>query len=405
MIYSKSLIKTQKETPKDADSVSSALLTRGCYIDKEVSGIYSILPLGERVIQKITNIIREEMNNIGGQEISMPALQPKELWEASGRWNKMDPPLFKLKDRHDKELALGSTHEEIIVDLIKDRISSFKELPQMLYQIQTKFRNEMRSTGGLLRVREFLMKDAYSFHATEEDFNQYYQKVTEAYQKIFKRVGINTRIVEAHSGSIGGNKSNEFMLLSETGEDKVYLCGGCDWAANVELVTDIKKCPACGGEIKQSNAIEIAHIFMLGDLYSKEMGATFTDTDGKNKHFIMGCYGIGIGRLMAAIVEANHDEYGIIWPENIAPFKVYLAELKSGEGKKVYDELKNKGIEVLYDDRKVTAGVKFSDVDLLGIPWRLVISEKTKSDVEIKKRSPKESRVISLDKAIEELRK
>ena len=409
MIYSKSFIKTQKETSKDADSISSALLTRGCFIDKEISGIYSILPLGEKVIQKIADIIREEMNHIGGQEISMPALQPKELWDESGRWNKMDPPLFKLKDRHDKELALGSTHEEVIVDLVRDRISSFKDLPQMLYQIQTKFRNEMRSTGGLLRVREFLMKDAYSFHSKEEDFNQYYQKVTEAYQKIFKRVGINARMVEANSGSIGGNKSNEFMLLSETGEDKVYLCGGCDWAANAELVTNIKKCPACGGEIKQSNAIEIAHIFMLGDLYSKKMAAAFTDTDGKNKHFIMGCYGIGIGRLMAAIVEANHDEAGIIWPESIAPANVYLAELKSGEGKRVCDELIKEGIEVLYDDRDVSAGVKFSDADLLGIPFRLVVSEKTGDKIEIKKRGDPpaggESRVISLDKAIEELRK
>ena len=405
MIYSKSFIKTFKETPKDADSISSALLTRGCFIDKEISGIYSILPLGEKVIQKISDIIRQEMNNIGGQEISMPALQPKELWDESGRWNKMDPPLFKLKDRHDKELALGSTHEEVIVDLIKDRISSFKDLPQMLYQIQTKFRNEMRSTGGLLRVREFLMKDAYSFHADEADFNQYYQKVTEAYQKVFKKVGISTRMVEAHSGSIGGKKSNEFMLLSETGEDKVFLCGACDWAANAELVTDINKCPSCGGEIKQSNAIEIAHIFMLGDLYSKKMGATFADMDGKNKNFIMGCYGIGIGRLMAAIVEVNNDESGIIWPESIAPVKVYLAELKSGQGKKVYDELTKSGIDVLYDDRDVSAGIKFSDADLLGVPYRIVVSEKTKNDVEIKKRGQKESRVISLDKVIEELRK
>ena len=405
MIYSKSLIKTQKETPKDADSISSALLLRGGYIDRLTAGVYSMLPLGWKVLEKITNIIREEMNNIDGQEVLLPTMQPKELWEETGRWKTIDPPLFKFKDRHNKELALGSTHEEVVVDLACDRISSFKELPQMLYQIQTKFRNEMRSTGGLLRVREFLMKDAYSFHKNEDDLMKYYAKMSEAYRKIFKRVGVEIKIVEAHSGSIGGKKSQEFMLLSKTGEDKVYLCGACDWAANAELVTDINDCPACGGEIKWLNAIEVGHIFILSDLYSKKMGALFTDTDGKQKPFIMGTYGIGIGRLMAAVVEANHDEYGIIWPENIAPFKVYLVELVNGKGKEIYEKFSKEGIEVLYDDRDTSAGVKFSDADLLGIPYRIVVSEKTKGDVEIKKRGEKESRVISLDKAIEELRK
>ncbi|MGA2666556.1 MAG: proline--tRNA ligase [Patescibacteria group bacterium] len=403
MRYSKSLIKTQRETPKEADNISSALLLRGGYIDQEMSGVYSLLPLGWRVITKISQIIREEMDAIGGQEIFLPALQPKELWEESGRWNTMDPPLLKLKDRHDKELALGSTHEEVIVDLVQDRISSFKELPQMLYQIQTKFRNEQRFTGGLLRTKEFLMKDAYSFHADQKEFEAYYEKVIIAYRKIFKRMGRDVHLVSSHSGSIGGKKSNEFMLLSETGENTIYICGACDYAVNVELTSDLDKCPSCGGAVKSLKAIEIAHIFMLDDLYSKKMNAAFTDSDGKMKNFIMGCYGIGIPRLMAAIVEVSHDDYGIIWPESIAPFKTVLIDLTDGKADKVYEKMVQSGLDVLYDDRETAAGVKFADADLLGIPYRLVVSEKTGEKIEVKKRTEKETKILAVDEVIAEL--
>jgi len=404
MRYSKAFIKTFKETPREADNISSALLLRGGYIDQEISGVYSLLPLGWRVITKISNIIREEMDAIGGQEVFLPVLQPKELWEESGRWNTMDPPLFKLKDRHDKELALGSTHEEVIVDLARDRISSFKELPQMLYQIQTKFRNEQRFTGGLLRNKEFLMKDAYSFHADQKEFEEYYEKVTEAYRNIFKRMGLEIHLVSAHSGSIGGKKSNEFMLLSETGESTIYLCGACDYAVNAELTTDIKICPACGGEIKEAKAIEVAHIFMLDDLYSQKMGAVFTDPGGKQKNFIMGCYGIGIPRLLAAVVEISHDNNGIIWPETIAPYQAYLADLTGGKADEVYEKLTKAGVEVFYDDREVSAGVKFADADLLGFPYRLIVSDKTsEGTIEVKKRTEKNSRILAVDKLISEL--
>lgn len=403
MKFSKSLIKTYRETPKEAENISSALLLRGCYIDQEMSGVYSLLPLGYRVIEKICQIIRDEMNAIDGQEVFLPAIQPKELWESSARWNTMDPPLFKLKDRHDKEMALGSTHEEVIVDLVKDRISSFKELPQSLYQIQTKFRNEQRFTGGLLRTREFLMKDGYSFHADEADFEDYYQKVITAYKKIFKRMDLNVHLVNSHSGSIGGKKSNEFMLLSETGENTIYLCGACDFAVNAELTTNVKACPQCGGTIKTAKAIEVAHVFMLGDLYSKKMNATFTNRDGKQKNFVMGCYGIGIPRLMAAAVEVSHDDYGIIWPKAIAPFKAILLDLTADhQGEKVYEEL-SKNIEILYDDREVAAGVKFSDADLLGIPYRLVVSDKTESKIELKKRGEKEVKLLDIDSTKAEL--
>lgn len=404
MRYSKSFIKTFKETPREADNISSALFLRGGYIDQELSGVYSFLPLGFKVINKISNIIREEMNAIGGQEVFLPVLQPKELWEESGRWNTMDPPLFKLKDRHDKELALGSTHEEVIVDLVRDRISSFKELPQMFYQIQTKFRNEQRFTGGLLRNKEFLMKDAYSFHSDRAEFEKYYEKVIGAYRKIFKRMDLDVHLANSHSGSIGGKKSNEFMLISETGENTIYLCGACDYAVNAELTTDVKTCPACGGEIKEAKAIEVAHIFMLDDLYSKKMGAFFTDKDGKKKNFIMGCYGIGIPRLMAAAIEISHDNNGIIWPEAIAPFEVYLIDLTNGKAEKIYEKLIEAGIEVFYDDREVSAGVKFADADLLGIPYRLVVSEKIPDgEIEVKKRREKETKNFAVDKIIDEL--
>lgn len=405
MRYSKSFIKTFKEAPREAENISTALLLRGGFIDKEASGIYSFLPMGWRVTQKISQIIREEMNNLGGQEILMPSMQPKELWLETERWDKMEPPLFKVKDRHEKEFALASTHEEAIVDLMRDRISSFRELPFMLYQIQEKFRNELRFTGGLLRTREFLMKDAYSFHADQKDFDDFYKKVIAAYEKIFERCGLKIKLVEAHSGSIGGKKSNEFMVLSEAGEDRIFLCGACDWAANAELVKDFRSCPACGGEIKEARAIEVGHVFALGDLYSKKMKATFTDRDGKEKNFIMGCYGIGIGRLLSAAVEENHDNKGIIWPAEIAPARVYLIDLEGSQGEKIYDTLSKSGIEVLFDDREVSAGVKFSDADLLGLPYRIVISEKTlkENKVELKKRDSKESTLIDIDKVSQEL--
>lgn len=400
MRYSQAFIKTTKESPRDVDTISATLLIRAGFIDQEMSGVYSLLPLGWRVMQKITAIIRHEMDAIDGQEINLPALQPKELWQESDRWNKIDPPLFKLKDRHGKDLALGSTHEEVIVDLVRDRINSYHELPQMLYQIQNKFRNELRSTGGLLRVREFLMKDAYSFHQNQKDLDNYYQKVIVAYRKIYSQAGLNVHLVEADPGTIGGKKSHEFMVIAGTGEDKFYLCGACDFAVNLELATELKKCPICGGQVKIYKAIEVGHIFMLGDLYSKKMKANFMNDAGKQKPLVMGCYGIGVGRLMGAVAEICHDQQGLIWPNKIAPFQVYLAELVKGEGKKVYHELTKSGVEVLYDDREVSAGVKFADADLLGIPVRIVISGKTLKDnqVEMKLRNEKEINLVDMAK-------
>ncbi|MEK7143035.1 MAG: proline--tRNA ligase [Patescibacteria group bacterium] len=399
MRYSQAFIKTTKETPRGADTISAALLARAGFIDQEMSGVYTLLPLGWRVAQKIISIVRAQMNLIGAQEIMMPTLQPKELWLESGRWDKIDPPLFKLKDRHGKELALGSTHEEVIVDLVRDRINSFRELPQMLYQIQNKFRNEQRSTGGLLRVREFLMKDAYSFHQNQEDLDDYYQKVIVAYRKIYSQAGLDVHLVEADSGTIGGEKSHEFMTLAETGEDRIFLCGACDWAVNLELVKDIKKCPDCGNKVNVYSSIEVGHIFMLGGLYAKKMKAEFLDSKGKKQPFIMGCYGIGIGRLIGAIAQTHNDQQGLIWPREIAPYQIYLAELVKGKGEKIYQELTKSGVEVLYDDREISAGIKFAEADLLGIPIRVVISEKTLKEgkVEMKLRNEKAAKLVDLE--------
>jgi len=396
--------KALKKAPREAETISHKLLIRGGFIDHQLSaGIYSFLPLGWRVHRKIEKIIREEMNAIGGQEVFLPTLQPKEIWLKSERWEKMDPPLLKLKDRHEREFALGPTHEEVITDLAARHIKSYRDLPLYLFQIQNKFRNEMRSTGGLLRVREFMMKDLYSFHENENDLDDYYQKVYQAYLKIFKRCGFEALAVEAESGSIGGEFCHEFMMACSTGEDKVVVCQKCHWASNLTAVGEKKECPACGGKTEMVRGIENGHIFKLGTVYSEKMGAYFTDRKGEKKPIVMGCYGIGLGRLMATIVEASHDERGIIWPKSVAPFDAHLLAISNQQSAiskfadKVYNELLNSKVDVLYDDREeISAGEKFADADLIGIPVRLIISEKTKDKIEWCERDKKKIELLSL---------
>jgi len=411
MRFSRLFTKILKETPKDADNVSSAFLMRAGFIDKLSSGVFSFLPLGFRVLDKIATIIRKEMNDLGGQEILMPAMIPKDLWEETGRWTEIDPPLFRIEDRHRRLYGLGSTHEEVVVDLARTRISSYQELPFMVYQIQDKFRNEMRSTGGLLRVREFWMKDAYSFHASAEDLDRYYEKIKQSYLKIFSCMELLPKVLEASSGTIGGKISNEFAVLAATGEDTVIFCKACDWAANIEVASDQKSCPECKGDLLREKGIEVGHIFKLGIKYSEPMKLFFTDQKGEKKPVFMGCYGIGLGRLMATVVEASHDEKGIIWPESIAPYQVHLLSIGLEDKKvearaeKVYNQLVSAGIEVLYDDREESAGIKFAEADLIGIPKRLVISPKTleKDSIEIKKRSEKESKLVKIEKLTKKL--
>jgi len=408
MRYSQLIGRALKTPPKEAETISHKLLTQAGFIDRQLSaGIYSFLPLGWKVMNNIMDIIKEEMNNIGGQEVFLPTLQPKELWEKSDRWEHIDPPLFKLKDRHEKELGLGSTHEEVITDLVTHFVQSYKDLPLYLYQIQNKFRNEMRSTGGLLRVREFMMKDLYSFNTRDKDLDDFYLKVVEAYKKIFTRCGLVTKIVDAQSGSIGGNFSNEFMMLCPTGEDKVLCCTKCDWAENEEKGKE-EKCPKCGGELEESSAIENGHVFKLGTRYSEKLGAYFTSELGEKKPIVMGCYGIGVGRLMATIVESNNDEKGIVWPKEVAPYHVHLMNLghttdNIQQSNDIYAKLTEKGIEVLYDDRDASAGEKFADCDLIGLPIRLIVSEKTQGKIEFKKRNEEKSEILTLEEVLEKL--
>ena len=406
------LSKTKKQPPKGAATISHQYLVRADFVDQLAAGIYTYLPLGWRVYKKIENIIREEMDNLGAQELLMPALIPKTLWEETRRWEAMDPPLFVVKDRHGKEYGLGSTHEEVITDLVRKRIQSYQDLPFSLYQIQNKFRNEMRSTGGLLRVREFIMKDLYSFHATEKELKKYYEKAKQAYINIFHRCGLIVTAVEAESGSIGGSISHEFMLLAKTGEDKVAMCPKCGFGANLEKIGDTRVCPECGSPLEVKSCIEAGHTFYLGDKYSADLKASFVDKDGQTKPIQMGCYGIGLGRLMAAIVEASHDKQGIIWPQAVAPFKVHLVALFDSSGKvkeeadKIYLNCKKQDIEILYDDRDKSPGEKFADADLIGVPLRVVISEKTLTDkkAEIKKRKSQKVALVLISDLISKLK-
>lgn len=362
------------------------------------------MPLGWRVHKNIEQIIRQEMNAIGAQELMMPVLQPKRLLQATGHWGGFGSLLFKTKDRAGRIFGLSPTHEGVITNLVKKRVSSYKELPLALYQIQIKFRNEMRATGGLLRTREFIMKDLYSFHSSQKDLNVFYEKVKRAYLRIFKRCGLSVKVVEAEGGAIGGQKSHEFMFLARSGEDKIVLCSSCGYGVNFELVGAIKNCPDCGSGIEIKRAIEGSHVFDLGVKYSKAMKAVFRTRGGKQKFVLMGCYGIGLGRLMAAVVESSHDSQGIIWPDEIAPYQVHLLGLgeENSEVQKrvgaIYKQLKSRGIEVLYDDRRdVGSGEKLVEVDLIGIPWRVVVSEKTaaKDRLEIKRRGEKKVRLVT----------
>ena len=403
MRQSQLFCKTQRSAPKEAETISHKYLTRADFIEQSFSGVYRLLPLGYRVFKKIEEIIRKEMQNLGAQEVLLPVLQNKSLWLETKRWQTIDPPLFKLKDRHDKETALGPTHEEEITDLFRKRIKSYQDLPLYIFQIQNKFRNEMRSTGGLLRTREFFMKDLYSFHADEEDLRDFYEKVKKAYSKIFEKCGLKSICVEASSGTIGGELSHEFMVPSPIGEDKIVICKKCGLAANVEKTGEIKNCKNCKTLLERKSCIEIGHIFNLGTKYSKEMKAEYSAKDGKTLPVVMGCYGIGLPRLMATIVELNHDERGIIWPKEVAPFTLHLIRIENNDkvknaAEKLYNDLLKKGVDVLYDDRGKTPGEKFADSDLIGIPQRWVISEKTlkENSVEIKMRDKKEVKLVKI---------
>ena len=406
MHQSQLFTKTQKNAPKDEASKNAQLLIRAGFVDKLMAGVYTILPFGWRVLKKIENIIREEMNDIGGQELFMPTLQPKENWEETGRWKTMDD-LYKVKDVSNREFALGPTHEEVIVPLVKKYIQSYRDLPFSAYQFQNKFRMELRAKSGLLRGREFLMKDLYSFHLSEEDLDVYYEKAKCAYFKIWNRAGIGekTYLTFASGGSFS-KYSHEFQTLTAAGEDTIYICEKCNQAINKEIIAAVKICPNCRkADFREEKAVEVGNIFKLGTKYSKPFDLNVIDEKGKKVPVIMGCYGIGLQRLMGAIVELNNDKNGIIWPESVAPFQVHLISLgKNREAEKIYKNLEKNNIEVLYDDREdASAGAKFADADLIGIPWRMVVSEKSLAGggVEVKRRNKQKSEIVKFEKLIQ----
>jgi prolyl-tRNA synthetase len=386
--------KTRKEAPKDEVSKNAELLIRAGYVHKEMAGVYSYLPLGLRVLNKIENIIREEMNAIGGQEIQMTALQDRNLWEKTDRWDdaKVDN-WFKTKLKNGSELGLGFTHEEAITNIMTGHISSYKDLPIYAYQIQTKFRNETRAKSGIMRGREFSMKDMYSFSATEEDLDIFYEKAKQAYKNIFERAGLGDKtFVTFASGGVFSKYSHEFQTLSEAGEDTVYLSREKGIAVNKEVLNDevLKDLGLNRDGLEEVHSVETGNIFKLGTRFSAPLGLNYKDERGEQKPVVMGSYGIGPGRLMGTIVESFADDRGIVWPESVAPFKVHLIDLREKEASdKLYEKLTGMGIEVLYDDREASAGEKFGGSDLIGIPYRVVVSGKTiqseKFEVKVRK--------------------
>jgi prolyl-tRNA synthetase len=558
MRVSKLFGKTLREVPSDADTISHQYLLRAGMINQLTSGVYSLMPLGRRVLVKIEEIIRDEMNAAGGQEVIMPVLHPLEIWQKSGREAGFGETLFHLKDRRGHNLVLGPTHEEIITDLVSHYVQSYRDLPQLLYQIQDKFRDEPRPRGGLLRVREFIMKDLYSFDVDEKGLDISYQKMKQAYINLYARCGLPALLVDADSGAIGGKDSQEFMLVAESGEDEIIFCESCKIAANVEkmvsvksklkieaplpleevstpglktieeiskflkvspnhtlkavlyvangefvmavirgdleindiklrkilhctdlnlageaevtaagivsgfvspvglkskikvigddsvveginfvaggnkkdvhyknavylrdfkvdLLQDIAKakpgdgCPSCGGKLSATRGIEVGHIFKLGTVLTEKLGARFLDTDGVSKPIVMGCYGIGVGRMLAAAIEQNHDDKGIIWPLPIAPYQIHLTGLFMDNPKvveaadKLYQDLQDQGLEVIFDDRLESPGVKFNDADLIGIPFRITLSPRTLegNNVEFKRRTDKKAQIMPLSSIVQ----
>lgn len=392
--------KILKNISQEESSKNARLLLKAGYINKVAAGVYTLLPLGLKVMAKIENIVREEMNKVGGQEILMPSLSPKDVWQATDRWDSFDA-LFKLKASDSREYALGATHEEVVVPLMKQYISSYKDLPISVYQIQNKFRNEKRAKAGLLRGREFLMKDMYSFHLEQTDLDDYYKKVIQAYFKIYERLGLQEKTYLTYaSGGDFSQYSHEFQTECASGEDDIYLCQKCKIAVNQEIIEEQNVCPQCGNkELIVKKGIEVGNIFKLGSRFSAPFKLQLDKKD-----LLMGCYGLGISRIMGAIVEVMGQDDKMIWPEMLAPFKVHLIDLNcKEEADKVYEKLVNNKIDVLYDDRdKLRAGEKFAEADLIACQYRLVISSKTieRNALELKKSNQAEAQLLSIDEIL-----
>ena len=381
MQLSKYPLITYKETPVDAELTSHQLMLRAGLIKKLASGLFSWMPIGLKVLRKIERIVREEMDRSGAYEVSMPAIQPADLWQETGRWEAYGDLLLKMEDRQGRSFCFGPTHEEVITDIVRNELKTYRQMPVNFYQIQTKFRDEIRPRFGVMRAREFLMKDSYSFHLDQPSLDLEYENMGATYNTIFTRLGLDFRKVRANSGEIGGSLSHEYHVLADSGEDEVGYCDEENYAANVEMIEG--NTAPNGGKLSFTRGIEVGHIFQLGDKYSKSMNCTVLNDKGDSIYPLMGCYGIGISRIMASSIEQNHDESGIIWPQPLAPFQIIIVALNNKtedttltKSREIYHQLLESGYEVLLDDRNERAGVKFADADLLGIPKRLIVSER-----------------------------
>ena len=396
---------TLKNKPSDAEIVSHQLMLRSGMIKKLASGLYTWMPLGYKVLKKIEIIIAKEMDKIGCLRITMPAVQPKELWDESSRWDKYGKELLRINDRHEREFCFGPTHEEVVTDIIRRDIKSYKQLPITLYQIQTKFRDEIRPRFGVMRAREFLMKDAYSFHSTNECLNDFYKIMYESYKNILNYIGLEYKVVSASSGQIGGDESHEFHVIADSGEDELVFSKNSDFAVNAEILKEEKN-----EEFIYKRGIEVGHIFKLGSKYSDALKAKITNQDNNNISIIMGCYGIGVSRMVAASIEQCNDERGIIWPKAIAPYDVAIVPVGYNKNEKIksfadsiYKKLIENNIQPLLDDRDISAGAIFSDNDLIGTPIQIIIGKKflDGNEVEIKDRSTNEYIPVSSQSCME----
>lgn len=413
MNWSRYFIPTMKDIPVGTEASSHQLLLRAGLVNMLTSGVYSYLPLGLRVLKRIEDIIRQEMNAAGAQELLLPVLQPIELWQTTGRDEILKDVLIRFRDKRGRELCLGPTHEEVITELVKNYVQSYRQLPLVLYQIQTKFRDELRTRFGIVRACEFVMKDAYSFDRDLEGLKKNYEKMHQAYRRIFQRCDLDAMIVQADSGAMGGDVSHEFLVTAPIGEDVVFHCAHCGQVQGANKGhSESEKCPVCRqGILEKKVAIELGHIFQLGVKYSQAQKVLFLDDDGKQKPVIMGCYGIGVSRLIAAIVETHFDKDGMIWPPEVSPFDVEILVLQTDDqemmalARQYHDGLSEQGYSVLVDDRDESAGKKFNDADLIGMPYRVILGKKTFSQgqVEIKERKTKTTTLVQRQDLVSQL--
>ena len=417
MKFSRLLIPTTKESPNDAILPSHKLLLRAGFIQQSGgSGLYNFLPLGKITLDRVRAIVKDELDRAGCQEVHLPIVTPITLWEETGRADKFGKELLRFKDRHNNSFVLSPTNEEAMVNLVRESVKSYRELPLNMYQINWKFRDEVRPRFGLMRAREFLMKDAYSFHSSTEDMIREFNLMEETYKRIFKRLDLDFRVVEADSGAIGGSGSKEFMILADSGEDTIMVCSSCEFGANIEVLDENEKiCPKCGGELTKTKGIEAGHIFQLGTTYSKPMRAEFLNKNQKLEPFIMGTYGIGVSRLLAGIIEQNHDDRGCIWTEESAPFLVDIIVAKAKDknqmniATKIYNSLLEKGVSVILDDRadkKTGFGVKIKDFELIGFPYAIIIGNGIKDNrIELIRRVDLVKEELSLDNIVDTILK